>query len=681
MVPRTRTLDGAERVIEGRRTRLTVLGIVVMFLFSALFTRLWFLQVADNTSYSAAATENRIKVVYEPALRGQILDRNGKPLVENVATDVVTFDRSAVLTSAERRQAINGLSFVLQTPVKKLERMINPETNPRASPYAPVPLATDVPDEARTYIEEHRADFPGVDVKRVAVRHYPNGTLAAHLLGYVGEINEDELEAREGEGYRQADLIGKDGVELMFESVLRGKPRRLELAVDNRGRVVRTVRDRPAVPGKDVRLTIDVDIQRVAEESLAQGMEGAQHLQNRAEQSSYDTFNAAGGSVVTLDATDGSVVAMASAPSYDPAVFNQGLSQEEFVALRDNPGHPLINRTIQGLYAPGSTWKLITAVGALETGQLDPNFGYNDQGCLEVSNLTFCNAGRTKHGTVNLSRALTVSSDVYFYELGRDMWQHYRTWKQANDDGLPAADDLIKKGYAIQDTARRFGFGEPTGIGLPSEQGGRVPDQQWKEEFNRDEPDPDKRRQNSLWFPGDSVNLSVGQGDLVVTPLQLASAYLAFADGGTLYTPRVAQAILQPGTESGQPPTVFRELPAQPVKDIGITPEVYGPIMEGFTGAVSGQGGTARGAFTGYQPGDVAGKTGTAENTPPKQDTSLFVGIMPATSPRYVVTTVVEEAGFGADVAAPITRRIIDALYGNLNPEAVGVAPAGVEDD
>jgi penicillin-binding protein 2 len=677
MVPRTRTLDGAERVIEGSRSRLAVLGIVVMFLFSALFTRLWFLQVADSTEYSAAATENRIKVVYEPALRGQILDRNGKPLVENVATDVVTFDRSARLTSTQRTQTIDRLGLILGMPIKKVNEAIN---NEHVSPYAPVPVATEVSDEARTYIEEHRDEFPGVDVKRVAVRNYPNGPLAAHLLGYVGSITGDELKARAKEGYRQGDLIGKDGVELMFESVLRGKPRRLELAVDNRGRVVRTVRDRPAVPGKDVKLTIDVDIQRVAEESLAQGMDGARSIQ-APNQTRYEQFRAAGGSVVALDATDGSVVAMASAPSYDPAVFNQGLTPDEFKALRDDPGNPLVNRAIQGLYAPGSTWKLITAVAALETGQLDPNDPYNDQGCLEVSNETRCNAGKKRNGTVNLSRALTVSSDVYFYELGRDMWQHYNGWKQANDDGQPAPEDLIKKGYAIQDTARKFGFGEPTGIGLPSEQGGRIPDQQWKEEFNRNEPNPDTRRQNSLWFPGDSVNLSVGQGDLVVTPLQLASAYLAFADGGTLYTPRVASTLLQPGTESGQPPTVFRELPAQPVKDIGISPEVYAPIMEGFKGAVGSEDGTARGAFAGYPLGSVAGKTGTAQVTPPKQDTSLFVGILPADAPHYVVATVVEEGGFGADVAAPITRRIMDALNGNHTPEAVGVAPAGVEDD
>jgi penicillin-binding protein 2 len=265
---RARTVAiGARRLIEGSRTRLTVLGIVVMLLFSALFTRLWFLQIADSTSYTAAATENSVRVLYEPALRGQILDRNGKPLVENVPEDVVTFDRSAMVTPDEKKLTVAGLATQLNAPAKEIENRI--DNNIQVSQFAPVPVATGVPPELRTYIEEHRASFPGVDVKRVAVRNYPNGALAANLLGYIGEINGRELAAHVHEGYRPGDLIGKDGVEEMFESVLRGTPRRLEVAVDNQGRVVGTINDRPAVPGKDVQLTIDVDIQRATSETRA----------------------------------------------------------------------------------------------------------------------------------------------------------------------------------------------------------------------------------------------------------------------------------------------------------------------------------------------------------------------------------------------------------------------------
>ena len=668
-------------MIEGSRTRLTVLGIVVMVLFSALFTRLWFLQVAESTSYSAAATENRVRVIYEPALRGRILDTQRRPLVENRAVDVLTFDRSAQLTSAERKLTLGRLAAQLGVSVKEVNKRID---DVRVSPYAPVPIQSDVDPAVRTYIEEHRTEFPGVDVKRAAIRYYPNNELAAHLLGYVGEINERELNARKNEGYRAGDLIGKDGVEAMFESVLRGTPRRIELAVDNLGRVVRTIEDRPAVPGKDVQLTINLDTQRIAEESLAQGMEGAKSFQNVSQRGGFERFHAGAGSVVVLDARDGSLVAMASAPTYNPNDLANGISPQEFGALKDPATNaPLINRSIQGLYAPGSTFKLVTSVAALEGGLIDPEFVYVDRGYVDVGDppIRFNNAGNREHGSVNLASAIEVSSDAYFYELGREMWQHYNVWKNATEDGLAGPDDEIKKGYAIQDTARKFGFGEPTGIGLPGEQAGRVPDQQWKEDFNRNEPNPRTRLENSLWLPGDNVNLAIGQGDLVVTPLQLASAYLAFADGGTLFTPRVGQAILEPGSEPSETATVFRELPPQAVKKISIAADVRGPIMAGMVGAVSGGRGTACGAFADYVLGTVAGKTGTAENTPPKQDTSLFVGITNPAEPQHVVTTVVEEAGFGSAVAAPITRRIIDSLYGNLQPAPVVVRPPDPAND
>jgi penicillin-binding protein 2 len=678
MVARDPVLAGAARVIEGSRTRLTVLGIVVMFLFSALFTRLWFLQVAESTGYTAAATENRVRVVYEPALRGQILDRNGRPLVTNEPVDVVTFDRSAPLSDDETTLVYARLADALDLPVKEVKQRV--ENNTQVSQYAPIPVQIPVSQETRTYIEEHRPEFPGVDVKTMAVRKYPNGTLAAHLLGYVSEINGDELKEHTGEGYRQGDIIGKDGVEKMFESVLRGKPRRLELSVDNNNNVVGVVKDRPAVPGKDVQLTIDLDVQRIAEESLAQGMDGARAYRNVSDTSRYENFRAGGASTVVLDSTDGSVVAMASAPTFDPGEFVGGISVEAFQKYKDNPNNPLLNRAIQGQYAPGSTFKLITSIAGLETGQLDPNFGFYDEGCIEIADREFCNAGDKPHNTVDLPRALTVSSDVYFYDLGRDMWQRYNTWYQVEKDGQEGSEDELRKGYAIQDTARKYGFGERTGIGLAGEAEGRIPDQEWKADFNQDVADPIEREQFSAWLPGDSVNLAVGQGDLLVTPLQLASAYLTFVDGGTHYTPRLASAILEPGTGTDQPPVPFRALPAQSVKKVEIAPGVRDPIMAGLVGAVEGNG-TAKDVFGDYALGSLAGKTGTAE-VPPKQDTSLFVGITNVdTGPRYVVTTVVEEAGFGSAVAAPISRRIIDALFGNLDSAPVRVQPPEASDD
>jgi len=315
------------------------------------------------------------------------------------------------------------------------------------------------------------------------------------------------------EGYREGDLIGKDGVEQTFEDVLRGTPRKLEVEVDSRGRVVRTIEERKAVAGKDVKLTLDADIQRMAEQSLAEGMDGARGIRDQNEKQRFENYRAGAGSVVALDPNDGSVVAMASNPTYDPSQFAAGITPEEFQQLnRPESNFPLVNRAVQGLYAPGSTFKPFTALAGLQTGQLDPNAGFYDQGCLTIGAEERCNAGKTPHGTVNLPAALTVSSDTYFYNVGRNMWQHYNAWTKAQSNGTGGAEDEISKGYAIQNTAKAYGFDRPTGVGLRDEAGGRVPDQPWKERFNQNEPDPRQKRERSLWLPGDNVNLAVGQG-------------------------------------------------------------------------------------------------------------------------------------------------------------------------
>ncbi|HMC68026.1 MAG TPA: penicillin-binding transpeptidase domain-containing protein, partial [Mycobacteriales bacterium] len=532
----------------------------------------------------------------------------------------------------------------------------------------------------RTYLEEREIDFPGVKVERTAVRAYPDGPVAANLIGYVSEINADELKTREKDGYRQGDLIGKDGVEQTFEDVLRGTPRKLKVEVDSQGRVVRTIVDRKAVAGKDVKLTLDVDIQRMAEQSLAQGMDGARGLRDQNEKQRFANYRAGAGAVVALDPNDGSVVAMASNPTYDPRQFAAGITPEEFQQLnRPESNFPLVNRATQGLYAPGSTFKLFTAIAGLQTGQIDPNAGFSDQGCLDIGTEQRCNAGKTPHGTVNLPNALTVSSDTYFYNVGRNMWQHYNDWLKNKNGDKTTADDEIGKGYAIQDTAKKYGFDRPTGVGLRDEAGGRVPDQLWKEKFNQNEPDPRRKREGSLWLPGDNVNLAVGQGDLLVTPLQLASGYAAFANGGTLFTPRLASAVLEPGTGLDQPQPVVHDLPPQPVGPTGLTPQNRQIIMDGLVGATTSGNGTAYAAFRGIGGPTVAGKTGTAQSTG-KQDTSLFVGISPPDQPQYVVMAVIEEGGFGASVAAPVVSRVFEGINGNANAAAVQVRPADIQD-
>jgi penicillin-binding protein 2 len=438
--------------------------------------------------------------------------------------------------------------------------------------------------------------------------------------------------------------------------------------------------DRKAVPGKDVKLTLDVDIQRMAEQSLAQGMDGARALRDQNETQRFANYRAGAGAVVALDPNDGSVVAMASNPTYDPRQFAAGITPEEFQQLnRPESNFPLVNRATQGLYAPGSTFKPFTAIAGLQTGQIDPNAGFSDQGCLNIGDEQRCNAGKTPHGTVNLPSALTVSSDTYFYNVGRNMWQQYNNWLKNKDGDKAVADDEIGKGYAIQDTAKTYGFDRPTGVGLRDEAGGRVPDQLWKEKFNQNEPDPRQKRERSLWLPGDNVNLAVGQGDLLVTPLQLASGYAAFANGGTLFTPRLASAVLEPGTGLDQPQPVIRDLPPQPVGTTGLTPQNRQIIMDGLVGATTSGDGTAYAAFRGIGGPTIAGKTGTAQNTG-KQDTSLFVGISPPDQPQYVVTAVIEEGGFGASVAAPVVARIFEGINGNANAATVQVRPPDIQD-
>jgi penicillin-binding protein 2 len=664
-------------VIEGARVRLTVIGVVVMFLFSALFARLWFLQVASDTNYAAAATDNSSRIVYEPALRGRILDRNGTPIVDNEPVDVITFDRHKEMAPGARTLVVRQLAQQLGVTAKEVEQRID---DPRASSIAPVRIATGVTSDVRTFIEEHESAFPGVKVERVAVRGYPNGPVAANLIGYVSEINAEELRAYKDDGYRQGDLIGKDGVEQIFESVLRGTPRKLDVQVDSHGRVVRTTEERKAVAGKDVKLTLDLDVQRMAEQSLAQGMEGARGLQDQNESQRFASYKAGAGAVVALDPNDGSVIAMASNPTYDPSQFTSGFTPEAFQQLnRPESNFPLVNRAVQGVYAPGSTFKLFTAIAGLQTGQLDPNAAFYDAGCLDLGDQQRCNARRTPHGTVNLPKALTVSSDTYFYDLGRDMWQHYNAYLREKDTNKSAADAEIAKGYAIQNVAKAYGFDRPSGVGLRDEAGGRVPDQPWKERFNQNEPDPRQKRERSLWLPGDNVSLAVGQGDLLVTPLQLASGYAAFANGGTLFTPRLASAVLEPGTGLDEPQPVLRDLPPQPVGSTGLTPETRQVIMEGLIGATTSGSGTAYAAFRGIGGPTVAGKTGTAESNG-KQDTSLFVGISPPEQPQYVVMAVVEEGGFGASVAAPIVARIFEGMNGNANAAGVQVRPADAQD-
>lgn len=618
---------------DSARLRLGVLGMVVLSLFCALFARLYYLQVLASPTMAVEAERNSVAVVYTQAPRGRILDRNGKVLADNRVVLALVADREAVARNPEVLPRVAGL---LATTVEALQQRID---DPRYSPFKPAPLAVDVPKEKLIYLRENQGLFPGIEGVQLTERHYPNGPLAAHVLGFVGEINDKELAPRKADGYKAGDVIGKSGAELSYEADLRGRPEIAKLEVDSVGRVQRTLGRQPAVQGNDVRLSIDIDIQRLAEESLEQGILLARQTSDFL---TGKQFAAPAGSVVVLDPRDGSVVAMASYPTFDPNEFINGISVSRFQQLNDPAGaYPLNNRAIQGLYAPGSTFKLATSLAGLKTGMITSRDTYDDRGRYTVvgeRSATFTNARQAVNGIVDVSRAITVSSDVFFYWLGERFWDNRGTYGPA----------------AIQETARLLGLGEYSEVDLPFESDGRVSDPAGRERLHRDNPTAFPFPE---WYTGDNLNIAVGQGDTVLTPLQLANAYATFLNGGTVYAPQVADAVLD---AEGRP---VRTIEPKVVRRSELPATVRSPLLAGFRGVVADPKGTAFGAFAGF-PLDrfpVAGKTGTAEVNG-KGDTSLFAAYAPADNPRYVISVVMEEAGLGSSAAAPVARRVLEGV-------------------
>lgn len=631
------------------RVRLSVLSVVAISLFAALFARLWYLQVLESPKYTVAAARNVARVIEEPPVRGRILDRQGRVLVDNRASDIIAIDR-AKLKGERRRQVVTRLAELLGQPQEDLLRRLDDR---RVSPYVPVPVAKDVPMEVIVAIREKQGDFPGVIAERGAVRNYPNGSLAAQVLGYVGEANDDEIRGSGGR-YSSGDKVGKAGAERAYDKQLQGRKGRTEIEVSARGETTATVELRKPEVGKDVVLSLDLDVQRVAEQALAQGLEAAR---GRRFGDTDNPLVADAGAAVVLDLQDGNVVAMASYPTFDPGTLADGVDKEEAARLFDEEaGAPFTNRAISGQYAPGSTWKLVTAAAGLERGLITPSTVVDDRGFYIipecVGKCRFQNAGATKYGPVALTRALAVSSDVYFYKLGADMWVR--------------RDELGES--AIQDTAKALGFGKQTGIPLSGESAGRISTPDTRRRLHEQRPDV---YITGDWFTGDNVNLAIGQGELTVTPLQLASVYGSFATGRG-FSWNIALRIQEPNGEILQSISPRREA-GPPVSE-----QIRESIMAGLRGATTMDRGTATSAFAGF-PQDrfpVAGKTGTAQAMP-KQDTALFVALAPADNPRYAVAVVMEQAGFGSTSAAPVARRILAQLSGLEAPTPVDLVPGG----
>ena len=519
------------------------------------------------------------------------------------------------------------------------------------SPLLPPVVAHDITVDQQVALEERADDYPGVHVIELTIRSYPaadqfgDAGLAAQVLGYVGSIPADQLSRLEKKGYQPGDTIGLDGVEAAYESVLRGQAERVTVNVDPRGPTGWRAREGRTGPGRPDRATHDRRAHPVRGRTRAYRKASTAARQLPPDPTSGLKLTAPAGAVVVLDAQDGSVVAMASNPSYPLKWWVGGISQANYNFLTNaGSNYPLLNRATEGQYAPGSAFKLVTALAMTKYNMRSVYETYNDQGSVTIRGTTYQNDESANNGSVNLQRAITVSSDTYFYTLGFKFWQAY-------DGG-----DL-NTGLGLQTEAKQLGFGAPTGFDL-AEASGRVPDPTWKKNFAKLlYADPVKVQQNSIWYPADQILYAVGQGDGLVTPLQLANAYATFANDGTLLTPHVAMAI--------ENPTSKQVKPVAPVPHGHVVfDEFTRQIMEsGFKGVVQDPAGTAYGAFQGFDFAkmSVVGKTGTAQVNG-KGPTSVFASYFPADAPKYVVLALVEQGGHGAATVAPIVRRVIEAI-------------------
>ena len=671
------------------RARHRMLGVICVSLFFALIARLWFLQVIDPRDFQVSSAGFHTRSLHEQGTRGRILDRNGKVLVDNRIIRVVELEHDPInqLSAADRDTMFSKLADVLLSFDYRIKSAFIQRRfdDKRFAPTEPVPIAREVTDDLSIYLAEHHDEFPGVEVRQRSVRIYPYGKVAAHLLGYVGQIGEkaladqDAIQGTPGKPsganakpYQTGDEIGQDGAERSFEQDLRAVPGDKTIQVDARGNYIRTIDETKPRAGDDVWLTIDINVQAFAEQLLDQKLNELRGrvVTDSATKKQY-VLKAPQGSVVLEDPGSGQVLAMASAPSYDPSTLVDGIDSDTWTYLQDPAnGQPLFNWALKGQYAPGSTFKLVTAHAAIENGFLHPsNDSYTDRGTYTASNCTGAactkrNSGGSRYGTIGLSKAITVSSDVFFYWIGDGLWQGRNAY---GDD-------------ALQRSAGLYGLGERSGIELPGESTGRIPTPELLKANHEAHPDAFPRGE---WTVGDEMNTAVGQGEVLVTPLQLANTYATFANGGTLRTPQILARVTR-ARDLGVDPAnlanfdILREGQPQTVGTVPFTADHYQQIYEGLYGVIN-NGGTAAGAWKDSPAAwKMAGKTGTAQ-VAGKADTSLFVAFGPAGAPgtpaNYAISAVIPEAGFGTDAAAPLVFSIMRAISLGQVPPATIVTP------
>jgi penicillin-binding protein 2 len=582
---------------------------VLVLAFVVLFIRLWQLEVVRGTELLRLSENNRIRLRETPAERGMLLDHNGEILAHNRPYFEVSLVPEDVKGSPEVLPQVGEI--LKMDPAEIQEKLQNAKNRP---PFQPVKVKTDINWSEVAVLESNRVHLPGVITDVRSTRAYNYGPLAAHLIGYIGEVDENDLRKGNGSSYRMGSTLGKYGVESQWESDLKGVDGGRQVEVDALGREIKPLRSVESFPGNNLYLTLDLDLQRAAEEA----------------------YQDKSGALVAMDPKTGRVLAMVSKPAFDPSLFAGTISAEDWKALQENPFHPLQNKTIQGLYPPGSTFKIITAIAGLESGTLTPNTTFTCTGSFFYGNREFRCWKEGGHGTIDLHRALVTSCDVYFYQAG-----------------LKVGVDRIAK------YANAFGLGRKTGISFPHEKSGIVPSTAWKMNLY-----------GVPWYSGETLSLAVGQGYISVTPLQLARMMSAVANGGTLFLPQVVEKVED---IYGR---VLRQYSPVEMGSVDISQATLDFIRSALRGVVHEPGGTATGIA--LKEIEMAGKTGTAQviklakdfkrgdmNRMPLKfrDHAWFVAYAPVADPQIAVAVLVEHGGFGASAAAPIAKKVIARYF------------------
>ncbi len=658
------------------RLRIVVLQALVLSLFATLLGRLYFLQVVSGEEYTAQAASQSVRDIVEQPQRGLIVDDMGRPLVTNRLAWVVSVDRTLLgkLPGRDRRELLSRVSTATGVTVKQLERRLTTCGDEgsvsgvcwNGSPYQPVPVASDVEREVALRILEQPEDYPGVLAEQQSVRAYPRpyGVNLAHVLGYLSPVTAEELEQAEADGedsVNGASVVGRAGVEKEYDAWLRGLPGTQSVAVDSMGRVLGDDSAVEARPGDTLVTSIDAKVQSVVEQQLLQTIRTARQTRDTVTGRNYVADS---GAVVVLEADTGRVVAMASQPTYDPEVWVGGISDDELARLySEAAGTPLLGRATQGQFAPGSTWKPFMTAGALTHGY-STDTRLNCSSAFRVGNRDFKNYESGAYGYIGFDKALEVSCNTFFYRVGFHYWQKFGS----DEADVKAFDPLVEE-------AKDFGFGSRTGIDLPGEASGRIADRRWKRDYYKSMKDfycgiyekPQDEETSDFVYKfayefcvegykyraGDAANFAIGQGDTIVTPLQLARAYAALANGGTLYAPRVGKAIVGPDG------SVIQRIKPEKVGTVKLPASTIGYIDDALKG-VTRQGTMAwrMGGFP-LDEVEIRSKTGSAE-VYGKQSTSWVASY----SEDYVVIMMVSQGGTGSGTSGPAVRAIWEALYG-----------------